>query len=137
MEDPIRQIDHIGIAVTDMEVSKKLFSLMFAKQPFHEEVVETQNLKVAFFDLGHTKVELLESMSDKSAVHKFLEKRGQGIHHVAFLVDDIHKEMDRLRSEGFELLSEKPFRGALNKLVVFLHPKSANGVLVELCQKME
>ena len=132
----MKQIDHVGVAVKDLEASKALFTDLLGIKPFHEEEVPTQHLRVSFFQLGTTKIELLESMSDQSAVHKFLEKRGEGTHHVAFLVEDIHAEIDRLKSEGFKPLSEKPFKGALNKLVIFFHPKSTNGVLIELCQKI-
>lgn len=133
----LKNIDHIGIAVKDLEASEKMFKSFFNAELYHKETVEAQHLNVSFFKMGNTKVELLHPMSEKSTVHKYLEKKGEGMHHVAFLVDDIHSEMERLISEGFKPLSKEPFRGALNKLVVFFHPKTTNGVLIELCQQME
>ncbi len=133
----MKQIDHIGIAVKDLEASKLLFSSFFGEQPFHEEIVESQNLKVSFYQIGTTKIELLFPLNEKSPVHKFLEKKGEGIHHTAFLVKNIEEEIDRLKSEGFKMLGEKPVIGALGKLVCFFHPKSTNGVLIELCQKVK
>lgn len=131
----MKKIDHIGIAVKNVEQSNDLFSRLFNKKPFHHEFLESQQLNVSFFALEETKVELLEPVSEKSTIHKFLQTRGEGIHHVAFDVEDIYAEMDRLISEGFQPLTEKPYLGALNKLVCFFHPKTTNGVLVELCQK--
>ncbi len=131
----MKKIDHIGIAVKNVEQSNDLFAKLFNREPFHHEFLESQQLNVSFFALGDTKVELLEPVSEKSTVHKFLQSKGEGIHHVAFEVEDIYTEMDRLKSEGFQPLSEKPYVGALNKLVCFFHPKTTNGVLVELCQK--
>ncbi|HRH56011.1 MAG TPA: methylmalonyl-CoA epimerase [Chitinophagales bacterium] len=132
----MKKIDHVGIAVRDIEKSKALFTTLFSKAPFHEEVLETQHLRVVFFELNDTKVELIQPISEKSTVHKFLENKGEGIHHTAFEVADIYTEIERLKSEGFQPLTEKPYVGALNKLVCFFHPRTTNGVLVELCQKM-
>ena len=131
----MKQIDHIGIAVKDLEASELLFTSMFGQGPFHKETVESQHLTVSFFKIGSTKVELLYPLSEESGVHKFLEKRGEGIHHVAYEVEDIYAEVERMKGEGFIPLSDKPFVGALNKLVIFFHPRSTNGVLTELCQK--
>lgn len=133
----MKKIDHIGIAVKNLEASNDLFSKLFNREPFCHETLETQQLNVSFFKLDDTKVELLEPISEKSTVHKFLQTKGEGIHHVAFEVDDIYAEMERLKSEGFQPLTEKPYVGALNKLVCFFHPKTTNGVLVELCQKIK
>ena len=133
----MKKIDHIGVAVKNLEASNDLFSKLFNRKPFHHETLETQQLNVSFFKLEDTKVELLEPISEKSTVHKFLQTKGEGIHHVAFEVDDIYAEMERLKNEGFILLTEKPYVGALNKLVCFFHPKTTNGVLVELCQKVQ
>jgi methylmalonyl-CoA/ethylmalonyl-CoA epimerase len=131
----MKKIDHIGVAVKDIEKSKLLFERLFNKVPFHEEILETQQLKVCFFELGDTKVELIQPISEKSTVHKFLEHKGEGIHHSAFEVADIYAEIKRLKEDGFQPLTEQPYVGALNKLVCFFHPKTTNGVLVELCQK--
>ena len=133
----MKKIDHIGVAVKNLEASNDLFSKLFNRKPFHYETLETQQLNVSFFKLEDTKVELLEPISEKSTVHKFLQTKGEGIHHVAFEVDDIYAEMERLKNEGFLPLTEKPYVGALNKLVCFFHPKTTNGVLVELCQKVQ
>lgn len=131
----MKKIDHIGVAVIDIEKSKLLFERLFGRAPFHEEILETQFLKVCFFELGDTKVELIQPISEKSTVHKFLEHKGEGIHHSAFEVEDIYAEIERLKDKGFQPLTEQPYVGALNKLVCFFHPKTTNGVLVELCQK--
>src|SRR4051812_47819923 len=133
----MKKIDHIGVAVKNLEQSNNLFSKLFNKLPFHQEKVESQFLNVSFFDLGDTKVELLEPQSEESAIHKFLLLKGEGIHHVAFEVEDIYSEIERLKKEGFQPLTEEPYIGALNKLVCFFHPKTTNGVLVELCQHVD
>ncbi len=133
----MKNIDHIGIAVKDLEASENLFKTFFGEESFHREEVKSQHLQVSFFKLGHTKVELLHPTSEKSTVHKYLEKKGEGMHHVAFLVKDIEAEIIRLKEEGFKPLFDKPIIGALNKLVMFFHPKTTNGVLIELCQKID
>jgi methylmalonyl-CoA/ethylmalonyl-CoA epimerase len=133
----LKNIDHIGIAVKDLEASEKLFQSFFGAEIYHRETVESQHLKVTFFKMGNTKVELLFPISEKSTVHKYLETKGEGMHHVAFLVEDIEQEIARLKADGFKPLTEQPMRGALNKLVIFFHPKTTNGVLIELCQKIE
>ncbi|MBX7224663.1 MAG: methylmalonyl-CoA epimerase [Chitinophagales bacterium] len=130
----MKQIDHIGIAVKDLEKSNALFSTLLNRVPFLQEKVDAMKLSVSFFKLGDTKIELLEPLASDSPISKFLEKKGEGIHHVALLVDDIHAEMNRLRKEGFQPLTEHPYIGANNKLVCFFHPKDTNGVLIELCQ---
>ncbi|AWW29886.1 methylmalonyl-CoA epimerase [Echinicola strongylocentroti] len=130
----MRKIEHLGIAVKDLKKSNELFSRLFGREAYKEEKVEGEAVVTSFFQMGEVKVELLEATSDDSAIAKFIDKRSEGIHHVAFAVDDIHAEMERLQEEGFELLNDVPKKGADHKLVVFLHPRSTNGVLVELCQ---
>ena len=131
-----KNVEHIGIAVKDISNSNKLFETLFNKPSYKEEEVASEQVTTSFFQLGETKIELLEGKGD-SAISKFIEKKGEGIHHIAFEVDDIYAEMDRLRKEGFQILNEEPKKGADNKLVCFVHPKSANGVLVELCQEIK
>lgn len=130
------KIEHIGIAVKDLEKSNALFAQLLGRPHYKIEEVASENVNTSFFQTGASKVELLEATDPESPISRFIEKRGEGIHHVAFEVEDIEAEMERLRSQGFQLLNEKPKRGADNKLVCFLHPKSANGVLVELCQSL-
>ncbi|MEL6922884.1 MAG: methylmalonyl-CoA epimerase [Bacteroidota bacterium] len=132
----MKKIEHIGIAVKNIEASNALFESLFGESHYKMEMVESENVLTSFFKVGPNKVELLEGTSEDSAITKFIEKRGEGIHHLAFEVDDIEAEMKRLREAGFRLLNEKPKRGADNKLVCFVHPKSANGVLLELCQSI-
>jgi methylmalonyl-CoA/ethylmalonyl-CoA epimerase len=132
----MRKIEHIGIAVREMSSANDLFTKLFGKAPYKEEAVASENVTTSFFQLGETKIELLEGAKD-SAIAKFIEKRGEGIHHIAFDVEDIYAEMKRLEGEGFVLINKEPKIGADNKLVCFLHPKSANGVLVELCQEIK
>ncbi len=127
-------LEHLGIAVSDLTAARKLYTKLLNVAPYKEEVVEDQGVTTLFFMAGESKVELLEATRPDSPIAKYIEKRGEGIHHVAFEVKDIHAEMERLRKEGFRLLSEEPTIGADNKLVCFVHPKSAGGVLVELCQ---
>ena len=128
------KIDHIGIAVKDIEVSSALFSTILNRKPFSFERVESQKLSAVFFKMEDTSFELLEPISSDSPISKFLEKKGEGIHHVALIVDDIKAEMERLKNEGFKPLTQEPYVGANNKLVCFFHPKDTNGVLIELCQ---
>jgi methylmalonyl-CoA/ethylmalonyl-CoA epimerase len=132
----MNKIEHIGIAVKDMAASVTLYERLLNTAVYKTETVATEQVKTAFLQSGPNKIELLEALSDDSAIAKFIEKKGEGIHHVAFEVDDIVAEMARLRSEGFILLSDEPKPGADNKLVCFVHPKSAGGVLVELCQSV-
>jgi len=127
-------LEHLGIAVADLASSRKLYERLLGIEPYKEEVVEEQGVTTLFFRTGESKVELLEATRPDSPIAKFIERKGEGIHHVAFEVEDIQAEMTRLRDEGFHLLSEEPSVGADNKLVCFVHPKSAGGVLVELCQ---
>jgi len=130
------KIEHIGIAVKDLEASNALFAQLLGKPHYKVEEVASEHVNTSFFQTGESKVELLQATAPESAIAKFIERKGEGIHHIAFEVADIHSEMKRLEAEGFRLLNEIPKRGADNKLVCFLHPKSANGVLVELCQSI-
>jgi len=130
------RLEHIGIAVKNLEDSNELFEQLLGRTHYKVEEVESEHVKTAFFKIGESKVELLEATAPESAIAKYVEKRGEGLHHVAFEVEDIEAEMERLKKEGFRLLNEQPKRGADNKLVCFVHPKSANGVLVELCQEI-
>jgi methylmalonyl-CoA/ethylmalonyl-CoA epimerase len=131
------KIEHLGIAVKDLEQSNLLFTKLFGKAPYKLEKVESENVSTSFFMMGESKIELLEATNPNSPIAKFIEKKGEGIHHIAFEVSDIYAEMERLKSEGFTLLSEEPKKGADNKLICFLHPKSSNGVLIELCQEIK
>lgn len=133
----MKKVEHIGIAVKSLTSSNPLFEKLLGVAPYKSESVESESVTTSFFKVGETKIELLESTKEDSAISKFIEKRGEGIHHIAFEVEDIYSEMDRMVSEGFQLLSQEPKKGADNKLIVFLHPKSCNGVLVELCQEIK
>ena len=130
------KIEHIGIAVQDLDASNRLFERLLGKPHYKIEKVTSEGVRTSFFAAGDTKIELLEATDDDGPIAKFLEKKGGGMHHIAFAVDDIEAEIKRLVGEGFTVLNETPKPGADNKLVVFLHPKSSNGVLVELCQEM-
>ncbi len=132
----LRKIEHIGIAVKDIEASNALFEMLLGEKPYKSEEVESENVITSFFKTGESKIELLQATSDESAIAKFLKKKGEGIHHIAFDVEDIELEIERLRDLGFTVLNDKPKRGADNKLVAFLHPKTTNGVLIELCQEI-
>ena len=132
----MRKIEHIGIAVNDLGASNLLFEKLFGTPPYKQEEVISEGVKTSFFMNGPNKIELLEATNPESPIAKFLEKKGEGIHHIAFDVDDIIAEMARLKKEGFVVLNETPKKGADNKLVAFLHPKGTNGVLIELCQEI-
>ena len=127
------KVEHIGIAVKDLSISIPLFEKLFHTSCYKTESVESETVETAFFQQGETKIELLESKHPESVIQKFIDKKGEGIHHIAFEVNDIEAEMKRLAAEGFVLLNEKPKLGADNKLVCFLHPKTTNAVLIELC----
>ena len=127
--------EHIGIAVKKLSISVPLFEKLLNSQCYKTETVESEQVNTAFFKTGQTKIELLESANSDGVIAKFIDRKGEGIHHIAFEVTDIFTEMKRLQAEGFVLLNEKPKHGADNKLVCFLHPKDTNGVLVELCQE--
>jgi methylmalonyl-CoA/ethylmalonyl-CoA epimerase len=130
------KIEHIGIAVKNLKSANELFTKLVGKGPYKSEEVEQEGVTTSFFIIGETKIELLEATKSHSPIAKHIEKRGEGIHHLAFEVDNIEAEMTRLQKEGFILLNEEPKKGADNKLICFLHPKSTNGILVELCQSI-
>jgi methylmalonyl-CoA/ethylmalonyl-CoA epimerase len=131
----MNKIEHIGIAVKDLKESNELFANLFGEPNYKMEEVESEGVKTSFFKVGENKIELLEATKKDSPIAKFIEKKGEGIHHIAFDVDDIEAEIKRLSNLGFKVLNETPKQGADNKLVAFLHPKSTNGVLIELCQE--
>lgn len=133
----MRKIEHIGIAVHDLENSNELFSKLFGQAAYKTEEVISEGVKTSFFMCGPNKIELLVATNENSPIAKFLEKKGEGIHHIAFDVEDIYAEIERLKLEGFTVLNETPKKGADNKLVAFLHPKTTNGVLIELCQEIK
>ncbi len=135
----LKKVEHIGIAVKDLQKSNELFKKLFGKEAYKLEKVESEMVSTSFFMMGDTKIELVEAQNDNSAIAKFIEKRGEGLHHIAFEVDDIYAEIKRLQAEGFTFTREnpEPFKGADNKMVCFLHPKSTNGVLIELCQEIK
>lgn len=130
------KVEHIGIAVKKIEHSNHLFTKLFNKKAYKEEAVTSEGVTTLFFQLGETKIELLEATNDDSPIAKFIQKKGEGIHHIAYEVEDITLEMQRLKNEGFTLINEHPKKGADNKMVCFLHPKDTNGVLIELCQEI-
>ncbi|ALM08519.1 hypothetical protein SB49_12380 [Sediminicola sp. YIK13] len=132
----MNKIEHLGIAVKDLKTSNILFEKLLGAPHYKIEDVLSEGVKTSFFKVGPNKIELLEATNEDSPIAKFLEKKGEGIHHIAFEVDDIIMEMERLKAEGFTILNEVPKKGADNKLVAFVHPKTSNGVLVELCQEI-
>lgn len=132
----VNGIEHIGIAVKSIAEANILYEKLLGIAPYKQETVESERVATSFFKTGESKVELLEALSAESAIAKYIEKRGEGLHHVAFSVTDIKTEMERLQTAGFQLLNAEPKRGADNKWVCFVHPKSANGVLIELCQEI-
>jgi methylmalonyl-CoA/ethylmalonyl-CoA epimerase len=131
----VGKIEHIGIAVKDLDAANEVYTKLLGVGPYKSEGVESEGVMTSFFQTGVNKIELLAATNSDSAIAKFIEKKGEGIHHIAFHVDDIYAEMDRLRNEGFVLLNEEPKMGADNKLICFVHPKGTHGVLVELCQE--
>lgn len=133
----LEKIEHIGIAVKDLENAEWIYAKLLNTSSYKREEVASEYVITSFFQSGPNKIELLVATDEKSAIHKFIEKRGEGIHHIAFAVDDIVSEMQRLKEEGFTLLNEQPKKGADNKLVCFVHPKGTNGVLIELCQEIK
>ncbi|MBK8956425.1 MAG: methylmalonyl-CoA epimerase [Saprospiraceae bacterium] len=132
----ISHIEHIGIAVKDLKIANETYERLLGIPPYKEETVTSEHVVTSFFLSGNQKIELLEATHPESAIARFIEKRGEGIHHIAFEVDDIWAEMERFKNDGFTLLNEIPKRGADNKWVCFIHPKSAHGVLIELCQQI-
>ncbi len=133
----IKKIEHVGIAVKDLEKSNNLFKKLLGSANYKTETVEKENITTSFFKLGDQKIELLKSASNSGSISRFLDKRGEGMHHLALHVEDIHKEIQRLEKEGFSFVSKTPTKGADNKMIIFLHPKTTNGVLIELCQEIK
>ena len=131
------KVEHIGIAVKQLAISVPLFEKLLNSKCYKTEQVETEKVNTAFFQKGETKIELLESTDSEGVISKFIEKKGEGIHHIAFEVENLEKEVERMKKNGFIFLNESPKRGADNKLYCFLHPKSVNGVLIELCQEIK
>jgi len=131
----ISKIEHLGIAVKNLEEANRTYEMLLGVPPYKSERVESEGVETSFFRCGESKIELLEATNEDSPIAKFIEKRGEGIHHIAFAVDDIKAEISRLKEKGFQVLNDEPKKGADNKWVAFLHPKSSHGVLVELCQE--
>ena len=132
----INKIEHIGIAVEDLGKSEALFEKLLGVKPYKKENVQTEGLTTSFFKIADQKLELLHAISENSPIKKFIDKRNEGVHHIALHVDSIKNEVDRLESLGFEFISTTPKKGADNKIIVFLHPKTTNGVLIELCEEI-
>ncbi|MAX69278.1 MAG: methylmalonyl-CoA epimerase [Flavobacteriales bacterium] len=132
----MKKIEHIGIAVTDINKSNELFSKIFGKENYKSETVESEGVKTSFFLIGESKIELVSATNSKSPISNYLQKNREGMHHISFEVEDIVREMARLKAEGIRLLNDKPKKGADNKIICFLHPKDTNGVLIELCQEI-
>ena len=130
----ITKIEHIGIAVNDLKASEELFKRLLGKKPYKKEEVASEGVTTSFFKIGEQKIELLKASSEDSPIQKFIEKRREGVHHIALHVDSIAAEVKRMQGLGFEFISTKPKKGADNKMIVFLHPRTTNGVLVELCE---
>ena len=133
----MQKVEHIGIAVKNLSVSVPLFEKLLNSKCYKTEQVDTEKVNTAFLKTADTKIELLESLEEDGIIARFIDKKGEGIHHIAFEVENIEAEMIRLKKEGFILLNETPKKGADNKLVCFLHPKTTNGVLIELCQEIK
>lgn len=129
----MKKIEHIGIAVRDIEKSNELFAKLLGTEPYKTEEVESEGVITSFFRVGEVKIELLQATSESSAIHKHIEKRGEGIHHLAFAVEDVNTEIARLKAEGFETLQDAGKEGADNKIIAFIHPRSSNKVLTEIC----
>ena len=132
----IEKIEHIGIAVKNLDEANKIYEQLLGSPPYKMETVVSEGVNTSFFKSGESKVELLEATKDESAIAKFIAKKGEGIHHIAFAVKDIHKEIKRLKEDGYAIINESPKKGADNKLVCFIHPKNTKGVLIELCQEI-
>ena len=132
----IEKIEHIGIAVKNLDEANKIYEQLLGTPPYKIETVNSEEVKTSFFKTGESKVELLQATKDESAIGKFIAKKGEGIHHIAFAVKDIYKEINRLKEDGYNIINESPKKGADNKLVCFIHPKNTKGVLIELCQEI-
>jgi len=132
----VEKVEHIGIAVKNIEEANKVYEKLLGIGPYKTESVESEGVNTSFFQTGESKIELLQATKPESAIAKFIEKKGEGIHHIAFVVKDIKAEIKRLKEEGFTIINETPKKGADNKLVCFVHPKNTQGVLIELCQEI-
>ena len=132
----IEKIEHIGIAVKNLDEANKIYEQLLGSPPYKMETVVSEGVNTSFFKSGESKVELLEATKDESAIAKYIAKKGEGIHHIAFAVKDIHKEIKRLKEDGYAIINESPKKGADNKLICFVHPKNTKGVLIELCQEI-
>ena len=132
----MKKIEHIGIAVKDLEASNRLFSKIFGKESYKSELVDSEGVKTSFFKIGGSKIELVSSIQSDSPISRYLEKNREGMHHIAFDVEDIHEEIERIEKEGIRVINKIPKKGADNKLICFLNPKDTNGVLIELCQDL-
>ena len=133
----MKKVEHIGIAVSNLDIANELYTKILGTNPYKTEVVDLEGVKTSFFQSGETKIELLEGIGKNNAISKFIKKRGEGIHHIAFEVEDILYEIKRLKKRGFKIINETPKKGADNKLICFIHPKSTNHVLIELCQEIK
>jgi methylmalonyl-CoA/ethylmalonyl-CoA epimerase len=133
----MEHVEHIGIAVKDLNISIPLFEKLLKTDCYKTEIVESENVKTAFFQTGETKIELLQSLNEDGVIAKFIGKKGEGLHHIAFEVEDIYDEIKRLKQEGFIFLNEEPKRGADNKMICFIHPKTTNGILIEVCETIK
>lgn len=133
----MKKIEHLGIAVKDLAKSEAIFAALLNTKSYKREEVASEGVITSFFKLADSKIELLQATNENSPIHKFIEKKGEGIHHIAFEVEDIEAELKRLQGEGFKLIHTEPKKGADNKMIAFLHPKSTNGVLIELCQEIK
>ena len=133
----MKKIEHIGIAVSNLEEANKLYSSLLNTEPYKKETVESEGVITSFFQFDNTKIELIQGLSENNAITKFINKKGEGIHHIAFEVDDILFEIKRLKKLGFQIINDTPKKGADNKLICFIHPKSTKQVLIELCQEIK
>ena len=133
----MKKIEHIGIAVSNLDEAQEIYSSLLVQSPYKTETVNLEGVITTFFKVGNLKIELLQGLNDDNAISKFIEKRGEGIHHIAFEVEDIKSEINRLKKSGFKIINENPKQGADNKLICFIHPKSTNHVLIELCQEIK
>ena len=133
----MKKIEHIGIAVSNLDEAQEIYSSLLGQPPYKTETVNLEGVITTFFKVGNLKIELLQGLNDDNAISKFIEKRGEGIHHIAFEVDNIKSEINRLKKSGFKIINENPKQGADNKLICFIHPKSTNHVLIELCQEIK
>ena len=132
----VEKVEHIGIAVKNIEEANKVYEKLLGVAPYKTETVESEGVNTSFFQTGESKIELLQATKPESAIAKFIEKKGEGIHHIAFAVKDLKAEIKRLKKEGFTIINETPKKGADNKLICFVHPKNTQGVLIELCQEI-